>query len=65
MPGAAYPPHMRLGPDGRGDSLRGIRDRLAPILVGQTDAAVVHRMLSEELAELSKAPAITTSARRE
>ncbi len=50
------------------DSLRGIPDRLAPILVGQTDATVVHRMLSEEiergLAELSEAPAITIGPKR-
>ena len=51
------------------DSLRGVPDRLAPILVGQTDDAVIHRMLTEEiergLAELSKAPAITIASRRE
>jgi len=51
------------------DSLRGVPDRLAPILVGQTDAAVIHRMLTEEiergLAELSKAPAITIASRRD
>ncbi len=31
------------------DSLSGVPDRLAPILVGQTDAAVIHRMLTEEI----------------
>ena len=58
--------HFALGRRVR-DSLRGIPDRLAPILVGQTDAAVVHRMLSEELerglAELSKAPPITIGSK--
>ena len=51
------------------NSMRGIPDRLAPILVGQTDAAVVHRMLSEEiergLAELSKAPPIARGVGRD
>jgi phage terminase Nu1 subunit (DNA packaging protein) len=45
------------------DSLLGVPDRLAPILAGETDPAVVHRLLSEEiergLAELSTAPPMT------
>jgi hypothetical protein len=49
------------------DSLRGVPDRLAPILVGQTDAAMIHRMLSEEiergLMELAAAPPIKTATR--
>ena len=44
------------------DALLGVPDRLAPVLVGQTDQAVIHRLLAEEiargLAELSTAPAI-------
>lgn len=42
------------------DSLLGIPDRLAPVLVGETDQAQIHQRLTEELttslAELSKAP---------
>jgi hypothetical protein len=49
------------------DSLLGVPDRLAPILAGQADAAVIHRLLTEELerglAELSTAPAIKTASR--
>lgn len=47
------------------DALRGIPDRLAPILAGEADAAVVHRLLAEEidrgLSELATAPPIKTS----
>ena len=48
------------------DSLLGMPDRLAPILAGQADAAVIHRLLTEEiergLAELSTAPPIKAAA---
>ena len=44
------------------DTLMGIPDRLAPVLVGQADQATIHRMLTEELmaslAELSTAPSL-------
>ena len=49
------------------DSLLGVPDRLAPVLVGQADAAVIHRLLTEELerglAELSTAPPLKPGAR--
>ena len=42
------------------DTLMGLPDRLAPVLVGQADQATIHRTLTEELmgslAELSTAP---------
>jgi len=42
------------------DTLLGIPDRLAPVLVGQTDQALIHQIITEELmtslGELSKAP---------
>ena len=42
------------------DTLLGIPDRLAPILVGQSDQAVIHQLITEELmtslGELSKSP---------
>jgi len=48
------------------DSLLGVPDRLAPILAGQTDQAVIHRLLTEEitrgLSELTSPP-ITTGTR--
>jgi hypothetical protein len=38
----------------------GLPDRLAPVLVGQSDRSAIHRLLTEELmtslAELSAAP---------
>jgi hypothetical protein len=44
------------------DTLMGIPDRLAPLLVGQVDQAIIHEMLTDELtiglAELSTAPPI-------
>ncbi len=44
------------------DALLGVPDRIAPVLVGQTDQAAIHRLLTEEimtsLAELSSAPAV-------
>ncbi len=50
------------------DSLLGIPDRLAPILAGEADAAVVHRLLGEEiercLTELATAPSIGDRARQ-
>lgn len=51
------------------DSLLGIPDRLAPILVGEADPAVIHRRLTEELerglAELSTAPPLKAGGRGE
>ena len=48
--------------------LLGVPDRLAPVLVGQDDQAVIHRLLSEEiersLAELSSAPSIKPGQRK-
>lgn len=45
------------------DALMGLPDRLAPVLAGQPDPAVVHRILSDEirvsLSELSGAPPLT------
>lgn len=42
------------------DALLGIPDRLAPVLVGQADQALIHQLITEELmtslGELSKAP---------
>lgn len=32
------------------DRLLGVADRLAPVLAGESDAAVIHRLLSEEIA---------------
>ncbi len=50
------------------DTLLGVPDRLAPILAGETDQAVVHRLLTEEiergLAELSTTGAITVGAKK-
>lgn len=44
------------------DAMLGVPDRLAPVLVGQSDQAAIHRLLTEEimasLAELSSAPAV-------
>jgi hypothetical protein len=49
------------------DSLLGVPDRLAPILAGEADQAVIHRLLTEEitrgLSELVSAPAIGAAAR--
>ena len=49
------------------EGLLGVPDRLAPVLVGQTDQAEIHRLLSEEilscLAELSTAPALRLTPR--
>jgi hypothetical protein len=49
------------------DSLLGVPDRLAPILAGETDQAVIHRLLTEEinrgLAELTSGPPIKADAR--
>ncbi len=49
------------------DGLLGVPDRLAPILAGEADAAVIHRLLTEELerglAELSTAPPLKAGAR--
>jgi hypothetical protein len=43
------------------DSLMGLPDRLTPLLAGQTEQTVIHRLLTQELmtslAELSAAPA--------
>ena len=51
------------------DTLLGIPDRLAPVLAGHTDPAVIHRLLTEELtrglAELTKAAPTTFGAKRE
>lgn len=42
------------------DTLMGLPDRLAPVLAGQTDQAIIHQLLTQELitslAELSAAP---------
>ena len=50
------------------DRLLGIPDRLAPILAGQTDQAVIHRLLTEELerglADLSTAQPIKIGSPR-
>jgi hypothetical protein len=44
------------------DAFLGLPDRVAPLLVGQSDQAVVHRLLTQEimvcLAELSAAPPV-------
>jgi hypothetical protein len=44
------------------DAMLGVPDRIAPVLVGQSDQAAIHRLLTEEimtsLAELSTAPAV-------
>jgi hypothetical protein len=44
-----------------------VADRLAPVLAGEADAAVIHRLLNEEiergLAELSTAPPVKVGAR--
>jgi hypothetical protein len=49
------------------DTLLCLPDRLAPVLAGETDAAVIHRLLTEELerglAALSTAPPLNASAR--
>ena len=49
------------------DTLLGIPDRLAPVLAGHTDPAVIHRLLTEELtrglAELTSGPTIKPDAR--
>ena len=49
------------------DSLLGMPDRLAPILAGNSDASVIHRMLTDaitqSLAELSSAPPIKIGPR--
>ena len=49
------------------DTLLGVPDRLAPILAGETDQAVIHRLLTEEitrgLSELTSAPPIASSAK--
>ena len=51
------------------DRLMGLPDRLAPVLVGQGDQAVIHQLLTEEiatsLAELSVAPLITNGPKTE
>jgi hypothetical protein len=51
------------------DTLMGLPDRLAPVLTGQTDQAVIHRILSDELAtslaELSSAPPLVSGRRTE
>jgi hypothetical protein len=48
------------------DTLLGVPDRLAPILAGETDPAVIHRLLTDEiergLSELSVAPAIKSGS---
>ena len=45
----------------------GVPDRLSPILAGESDAAEIHRLLTEELtralAELTSAPPIKAGAR--
>ena len=50
------------------DSLLGIPDLMAPILAGESDPAIVHRLLAEEiercLTELATAPPIRDGARR-
>ena len=50
------------------DALMGVPDRLAPILAGESDRAVIHQLLAEEIArgltELSTAPPINTSPRK-
>ena len=49
------------------DTILCLPDRLAPVLAGETDAAVIHRLLTEELerglAELSTAPPTRSDAR--
>ena len=49
------------------DTLLGVPDRLAPILAGETDQAVIHRLLTEEitrgLSELTSAPPIHADPR--
>lgn len=49
------------------DTLLGVPDRLAPILAGETDQTVIHRLLTEEitrgLSELTSAPPIKSGAR--
>jgi hypothetical protein len=49
------------------DGLMGLPDRLAPVLAGESDAAVIHRLLTEELErgleELSAARPLIASAR--
>jgi hypothetical protein len=51
------------------DALLGLPDRLAPLLVGQADQAVVHRLLTQELmtslAELSAAPPLRPGSKTE
>ena len=51
------------------DAFLGMPDRLAPLLVGQADQAIVHRLLTEEvmtcLAELSAAPPLPPGPRPE
>ena len=51
------------------DALLGIPDRLAPVLVGQSDQAVIHQLITEELmtslGELSKAPPLRFGPRSE
>ena len=51
------------------DTLLGIPDRLAPVLVGQVDSAAIHRVLSVEitasLSELSAAAPIKAVGRPE
>lgn len=51
------------------DALMGVPDRLAPLLAGESNAAEVHRILSEELlaalAEVSAAPPLRVVGRQE
>jgi hypothetical protein len=50
------------------DRLLGIADRLAPVIAGETDAAVIHRLLTEEIAlglsELAKPQPLEPQARK-
>jgi hypothetical protein len=51
------------------DAMVALPDRLAPVLIGQTDQAVIHRILTNEilscLSELSLAPALRVLERAE
>ena len=51
------------------DSFLGVPDRLAPLLAGQVDQAVVHRLLTQEirtcLSELSAAPPLQVGPQSE
>jgi hypothetical protein len=51
------------------DAFLGLPDRVAPLLVGQTDQAAVHRLLTQEimtcLAELSAAPPLQPGSKAE